>query len=635
MGISLAPNCCCIGPGFTRWRSTFFWYTWLLTDSPKNWGVEPPPNVPCWCLNDYVPLLATVRGPLPGTGDDQSLLGPHNLLGHDEKRNWVIFSRRGLPGHPYGAGSIWAINLEACAGGESDTHLLLTVDDALAPLLTAAGGFDSVEEIPPLSYLEWGYIGSFCDGDDGRLMGYAACRKIAEPFTTIFSVKYDGSDYRIEEETDEHGLYASHSDGRPYLSDSGNFIDLGNLFSVYAGLKFGIPGQTYNPVWSGITITGFRTDGDVTEPPTITCVARDSQYFYNYTYRVFTYGFDSTLKCAVAHWARTDFHDDWVFTDPMPDAENMPPATIATYWNQSLSEGNILGQDGVIVYYTAPRYIFEYLPIPTGLLGGPSQFGAQGPTVMIPGRMPIPAVLIDGNVFVPPDPPPNIYEPDCADYVDCEDEDPLYAEANINFYYSVVFEDSFEGGFGQGGTLHLDYENLNLPGNFVEGFEVTDLDQIPTELRPSASPNRLLYYFPFGTEDDYGDPGRKIRWWEFDDPDYQLEQYYYGLLIQLSCTDGKVSMPNEALYAVQEFRGRVSEGFPDGTTTITQATRSLNIGEFPDTSDTATSPGAPFTCGTTFAGAFYNIPHDIEFMALDPEHLVFVGMRALSSSLLP
>lgn len=611
MGLALAPNCCCSCPGFTRIGATFLSSTWLLVERLHLPYGSIPFNVPCWCTagDDAQvfagdPALHAIIPPSVVPPNGQALADPYTLLGYDQVRNAVIAQ----------ANQVYRIDLETCVGGTSHAVELIDLPTSNALLLDGAGGDSQANR-------RW--FGSYVDREsgEGRILGVSHHGQPSE--TRVFSVAYDGTGLR--EEVSVSGLRPpSHSDDRIYLHGPADG----------PSMRFGTGSQALRPSWVPFAISaspnGLWMDGTgSTEPPDIVFVARSETNEYSWYYFPFAYGFDPQLQAACVYWYR---HGRPVEEPPYTPQGPPPPSYIASFWAGSLQAGNIVGQEGVLFYLTQPRYTIDFgtFQYHHSHYGGQYQqsLGASGvgtmgaPTVMIPGRMPLPLELIDGNVFVgPPDQPPEVVF-NCADLVDCDSTLPLHASLSMDYFPSFQIAGQTDGISepinGQTFTLQLEYNVLN--GGAYSAIEVQDPVDLPVVLRPFyAGSSNLQYFVPLGESGNHANAGRRHLWYEYDDPLYKHEEFLYGILITLNCSDGKVTMPNEMLFAHQVFRGHEGTvgSWPtqvsDGVKSIIKAS---------DTNDPTRppleTPGVPLDCSTTGAQAYYQVSFDFRDLALQP-----------------
>lgn len=529
-------RCCCARPAITRSVTGT-----ILVVNYDDYNPDFPGQLrsyPCWTNRGlgFYPMFSPI-------------------MGYDHEKKWLIAGGT-IRTFLFDSAPVKKVDIGQCADGSSPITTMISYDDALA--IADATFPDGVTKI----------VSSWVGVTHSRLYGFS--RYVDDGAFTFkaWSVDYDGEDY-VEEFTIDSG----ETSGTPSSMDvmDGSILTLGDNGSDGTIIEDGSAAEVLDG-FSGDTAVsvvrvggtylwcepnGLHSGSDTVEFAPLEMVFGEPT---TVTYKAYALGWDELHRAAVVHWLP--------FSGWGGGGSPKAPQGYVTYIKESVTGGNIIGQAGVDIYL---GYVANY-GWPSGTGGGFVENDAPPEAaVIIPGKLPTPLTVTEGVLPDPPDPPP-----DCGLFLDCDTEtqcfflmygDDLGAHAgatlinhSIDGYFATTSEHNF-----------LDIEGIRATLDDValltDGIIPEDGGR-PLGGTPSSTSGSKLYWAPFGTWNDYSDPGIKVSTTTFDhiSPDadpttFHWERYLTGVLVVVRCISG-VGAVADMFFEWSDYAGRVSADDP-------------------------------------------------------------------------
>lgn len=548
MGLALAPQCCCGGPGIVR---GFDWSAYLFTNHQYDWVAIPGgggwyPQLkrwPCWATRaDYEFATTAYNGIAPAKPptlyDAAHGYWIEGSLGYLPKTNELVKGTTLTAfGVTHGADdakpAVAAGRCDDCVylggfpttaypGGNLKARTLLTVGQAIDAYLALGlpvegnAAFVGADETNIFCRVKWTTYSGADRTDHFRV--FTIAHGGGAP-TTLYQVdEAFGANWNPPD-----GMNVQ--DGQTYFSRNGDasvkFYKNNNQFAEMTGGS--------GPGWAIAEVAGQKL---ALGPPVAPdfggqlCIVEDGADVATNAVRFATIddlgpaeliplsiGYDYQRRAVVIAWGY-----------PAGGFGQLQFALYSTYHNEPLEPGNILGQHGVTAYELFPAGAMpeDQFFGDSGFGGthGHGGFGLSGAQSyrwhhVLSGRMPTPLVIEAGHIVNPPQPPP---PPDCSGLTECASLPPLSLTLREldNFDMPTAFS-PFDGKY-RWLLKNLEQSGYLLP--FIGNYQ---------------------FRIDLVTPNNYAAPGILIQQWEDVDPDYRLEHYVYAIELAIACVDGAVA----------------------------------------------------------------------------------------------
>lgn len=485
MGFLNIVGCCCGGPGVVKCRTHAIGFAGAFPQGAFGSGVQPVnrqydlltdtgplKHWPCWSVPFHDPPSvytgSTAIGPLKALVAESDNVPAENYLYFNTERHSLINARGStnvrelqLVRECRLAISTEVVNFVFQNGGGASPNVeLISAVDGAAIIDGASTGS------PVFKY------GAFAGATNERLYGFSfANYSYYGPATgnykfKAWSVAYDGTDF-----VDEFELSGDSGSGDPLSPVCMNVVD-GDIWCIS---RQGVaPGDLLIYRNGSLHATMDRPTGDIfpLSHNAVTAIGAGRQAFV--AWNVLDFG--NTLRLSIV--ADGEALDDMrvrlitYLADAEDDIEFFPQTVswdpdkkcavvvwgnptwggYISYITKEIEPGNIVGQDGVLFYGAFASVGYDpgsHLAAAFSLTDLDYTYSnAKSWGVVIPGRMPQPLEVVEGNIVDPPPPPP---EKTCDGLTECDN----IAGAEFNLvlpdnYTSII---DFDAGFPFGELL--------------------------------------------------------------------------------------------------------------------------------------------------------------------------------------